>query len=121
MGGQVRFVIDQADGAGAADRLLRLSGELDMNSARQLRQVFAGIDAPERVLVDLSALTFCDSSGLSALLAGHKKLEAQGGRLVLGAVPPRIRSILELTGLAEVFAFAGPAGGPVGAGGETPR
>jgi anti-sigma B factor antagonist len=110
--GPGRLTIDRAEPAGERgaeqSNLLRVTGELDMNTSGQLRQALSSIPNPGRVVVDLSGLSFCDSSGLSALLAGHKHLAAAGGQLVLSAVPPRIQKVLELTGLVEVFAFAGP-------------
>jgi anti-sigma B factor antagonist len=104
--GPSRLVIDEPERTDDQTCLLRVTGELDMTTSGQLRRVLARIPDPGRVVLDLSRLTFCDSSGLSALLAGHKQLITAGGRLVLAAVPPRVRKVLELTGLVEIFEFA---------------
>ncbi|MFF7441656.1 STAS domain-containing protein [Streptomyces sp. NPDC008122] len=113
--------------------VLVLRGELDFDSAVQLDE--AGLRgpgagaAPGPVVVDLAALTFCDSSGISALLRLHQVLSARGRPLVLAAVPPTVRRLFALTGLDQIFTVhadahetlaAGPAGPDPAQGAGTP-
>ena len=56
------------EGEGA---VVRLVGELDMAEAPALTEAFAAVDAPS-IVVDLSGLTFLDSSGLRVLVLAHR-------------------------------------------------
>jgi anti-anti-sigma factor len=58
-----------------------------------------GVD-DARLVIDCSALTFIDSTGLSVLEAASKKT---GKRLVLVALPDQCRRVFEITGLDQVF------------------
>jgi anti-sigma B factor antagonist len=84
--------------------VLRIHGELDIGTAEQLRRG-AGpyLDAGRRLLLDLSRVTFCDSTGLAVLVGFHKRLAASGGRLELSSPVPRVRQLLAITGLDRVF------------------
>jgi anti-sigma B factor antagonist len=85
--------------------LLRLTGELDMATAHKLRDQLTSLadDGARHVTVDLSDLEFIDSTGLSVLVTGLKRLREQGGDLALRSPRPSTRKILEITGLTEVF------------------
>ncbi|MFF6788218.1 STAS domain-containing protein [Streptomyces filamentosus] len=113
--------------------VLVLRGELDFDSSVQLDEAGLGDPgtgtAPGPVVADLAALTFCDSSGISALLRLHRGLSARGGSLALAAVPHTVRRLFALTGLDQVFTVhadahealaAGPAGPDPAPGAGTP-
>jgi anti-sigma B factor antagonist len=85
--------------------VFRLSGDIDIASApAMLEELVMHADAAtvndSRLVIDCSALTFIDSTGLSALEAASKKT---GKRLVLIAVPDVCRRVFEVTGLDRVF------------------
>ncbi|MFF8729408.1 STAS domain-containing protein [Streptomyces sp. NPDC015171] len=84
-----------------------LRGELDFSSAVQLReaadQVLATLPRPEPLVIDCTALSFCDSSGISALIHVYQRLSAQGGTLRLAAVPGSVARVFRLTGLDQVI------------------
>ncbi|MEV5208678.1 STAS domain-containing protein [Micromonospora sp. NPDC053740] len=83
---------------------LRLTGELDYDSAPELIAAAAELrgdgDAP--VLVDLTGVALCDSSGLSALLVVHRA----AGAIRLIGVSPQLQRMLDRTGLSELLAEA---------------
>ena len=91
--------------------VVRASGELDLASAPQLVRAIslsAGGRRP-RVLVDLSALEFCDSAGLRALLGAAREVEARAGRLVVAVEPEgMVARLLELAGLTEFLRVRPP-------------
>jgi anti-sigma B factor antagonist len=60
-------------------------------------------DRVDRVVVDLSGIEFCDSTGMNVLLSAMKRLKEQGGTLELAAPRPAVRRILQVTGLDTVF------------------
>ncbi|MCG5437872.1 STAS domain-containing protein [Micromonospora foliorum] len=83
---------------------MRLTGELDYDSAPELIAAAGELpgdgDAP--VLVDLTGVTLCDSSGLSALLVVHRT----AGAIRLTGVSPQLQRMLDRTGLSELLAVA---------------
>ena len=87
---------------------LRLLGELDMSTAALLRDELTRVtsDGARHVTVDMSDLVFIDSTGLSVLITGLKRLRHVGGDLVLRSPNPGTRKVLEITGLTEVFAIS---------------
>jgi anti-sigma B factor antagonist len=56
-----------------------------------------------QVMVDLSGITFIDSSGLNALLRLRQLVVAGGGALTIGAPADCVRQLFAITGLSEVF------------------
>jgi anti-anti-sigma factor len=88
-----------------ANAVIVLIGELDLDAVPELRKAFADPDIADRpeVVVDCSGLSFIDSSGLSVLLAEHKRLAQKGSRLVIRSPQPGPLRVLEITGLFEYF------------------
>jgi anti-sigma B factor antagonist len=86
---------------------VRLVGELDMQAADRLDEELAGVQAasPARLWVDLSGLTFLDSSGLRVLLRTLKRAADSGGELVLVPGPPNVHHVFTLTKLVDRFRF----------------
>lgn len=80
-------------------------GEVDLSSAPGLSDQLAALfDAGRRlVLVDLTEVTFLDSTGLGTLVAGRNRAEEVGGRLPLVATGDRVLKLFRITGLDEVF------------------
>ncbi|GLZ43188.1 STAS domain-containing protein [Actinokineospora sp. NBRC 105648] len=88
-----------------ADGGLAVGGELDYTNATELTAAFAELrlDPGATLALDLGELGFCDSSGLSVLLAAYKRLAGLGGRLLVTAIDPNLARMLAITGLAELF------------------
>ena len=81
-------------------------GEVDASTARQLAAALESeiTSAPgSTVTVDLSDVSFLDSTGLGALVSAKKAASATGGDVALRGVPTRIMRILEITSLTQVF------------------
>lgn len=89
-------------------RVLALAGEMDMSNAPQVRQRLDGsLGAGSRqVIVELSLLTFIDSSGIGELVAAAKALRASGGALVLASPAPHVARVFEITKLGDVVVIA---------------
>ncbi|MFE9933667.1 STAS domain-containing protein [Streptomyces sp. NPDC005533] len=85
--------------------LAHIAGDLDIATAPQLRtQALALIEQGHRHLIlDLGAVTFCDSSGFNALVGIFRCAKTAGGSLVLAAVPDRLERLLDLTGLGALL------------------
>ena len=54
-------------------------------------------------VLDLSAVTFLDSTGLGVLITGLKRCRSAEGDLVLVTAQPNVLKVLEITGLNDVF------------------
>ncbi|MEO3922455.1 STAS domain-containing protein [Micromonosporaceae bacterium B7E4] len=85
--------------------IIRLSGELDMDSVDALHETLAEAlrHRFNRVMVDLSELLFCDSSGIRALLLGHAEADRIGCEFVAVAPRPFVRRVFELTGVTALL------------------
>ncbi len=58
---------------------------------------------PERMVIDLSDVTYIDSAGLAALIQAMQKVEAYGGKFLLAGLQETVRSIFEISRLDQVF------------------
>ncbi|MCL1869301.1 MAG: STAS domain-containing protein [Promicromonosporaceae bacterium] len=56
-----------------------------------------------RIVVDLSAVDFIDSSGLGALIGGLKAARQQGGDLRIAAAGDQVKAVLKLTNLDRIL------------------
>lgn len=85
---------------------VRLAGEIDTYTVPEVRTVFDRLGlAPERtVVVDLSGVTFLDSSGLGAVIGLHRWVGAAGARLqlVCGEVTLRLIRLMNLDQVIDV-------------------
>lgn len=86
---------------------IRLEGELDVGTVELLQdELAAGLDSDcERVLVDLSALRFIDSTGLWILLEAQSLGEQAGDRLSFLRPGGAARRVLEIAGVDERLRF----------------
>ena len=88
---------------------VELHGELDIAHAEQiLNEIQSAIDSflPRTVRMDLSGVTFIDSTGLGTLVNSMKAAHEAGSGYELTHVPELVRSRLRRTGLWDVFGLA---------------
>jgi anti-sigma B factor antagonist len=84
--------------------LVRLSGEVDLSWSQAVRlAVLDALDHDTAVGVDLSEVSYIDSSGIAALVEGFQRARTRGSRFVLVAVSDAVRAVLELARLDRVF------------------
>lgn len=89
--------------------------ELRSELATAVKRHLAAADARSVPLtIDLSAVTFLDSTGLGAILDADRAVRAAGGRLELVGLQPTVRRVLEVTGVWDhLQAAPPPPGGPL--------
>ena len=82
-----------------------VTGEIDVATAPALRERLQELvgDTTPTVVVDLSAVSFLDSTALGVLVGAHKRCREAGGQLRLVITEPRILKVFEITGLTEIF------------------
>lgn len=99
---------DVAVTAEAFGTLVAVTGEVDIATSPRLRAVLAERPRTEGLLVlDLTAVTFMDSSGLSVVLNLQRETTAAGERLAVVCPPGPARLLLEVTGVdTELPLFA---------------
>ena len=87
--------------------VLSLQGELDLASSVSLQQTLleAETSGVRRLVVDLSELTFMDSTGLQTLIMAHNRASAAGRQLVLRRGPRAVQRVFEVTGTLDVFTY----------------
>ncbi|WP_328876042.1 STAS domain-containing protein [Streptomyces sp. NBC_00287] len=80
--------------------LITLAGEIDLATAPLVRDALAAClsDGIRSADVDLTAVTFCDASGLNAFLTASRLATGAGMTLQLHYPPPSMTRIIEITG-----------------------
>ncbi|MER7682894.1 STAS domain-containing protein [Streptomyces sp. NPDC096934] len=89
----------------ATGPVLEITGELDYTTAPEVREAVdrLTLTAGKLLVLDLGGLGFCDSSGITALLAARNLAMEQGGDIALASVPANTARILGIVGLDRVF------------------
>lgn len=82
--------------------VFRVKGEINLSTSPDLKRQFEK-HAPRRVVVDLTDVSYIDSSGLATLVEILKKTKVHGGSLGLSGMPDKIRSLFEITKLDKLF------------------
>src|ERR1700742_498130 len=84
--------------------MVALEGEIDLEHAGNVRRTLLDtLKKGGNVLVDLSLVSYIDSSGIASLVEGLQVARRQKLELSLVAVSPRVRRVLELARLDKVF------------------
>lgn len=104
--------------------VVALPAEIDIANARDIRNQLTGAALRAGVTIviaDMTATTFCDSTGVSALILAHQRAVCGGAELRLLNPDRNVRRVLELTGTDQVLMLCeslkeavmpAPAGGP---------
>ena len=82
-----------------------LQGRITISNANDMRRTLAdGLRSrPPELTVDLSQVTYMDTSGLATLMEATRIAIQQGTRLVLSGIQNQPRYLLEITDLDHVF------------------
>ncbi len=82
--------------------------EIDITNADRLRAALleAAVHGHGRFVVDLTRTRFCDTAGLHALVAAHKRTLTDGGQVLLVIPGPGVLRIFTITGLDRVIPHA---------------
>jgi anti-sigma B factor antagonist len=82
-----------------------IKGDIDINSSPSIRDVFEkGVkEKIMKILVNLTGVSYIDSSGLATLVEMLKKTKAYGGKLRISNLAPKVKSLFEITKLERLF------------------
>jgi anti-sigma B factor antagonist len=88
-----------------ASNVFPLEGEIDLHVSPRVAESLRTMikQKPTRLVVDLSAVTYIDSSGLAVLIEAMQDVEAYGGKFFLAGLQENVRPIFEIARLDQVF------------------
>ncbi|MFE6912261.1 STAS domain-containing protein [Streptomyces erythrochromogenes] len=95
--------------------VVRPVGEIDIDTAPSLSRALAhaltyvAASRADRIVTDCSRVTFCDSSGLNALIAARLQAVEAGTTIRLANPAPQLQRLLQMTGAAPLFPREDPA------------
>lgn len=104
--GQAQRNFTVETGEGGAPTVVHVRGALDYDTAPVLGAVIDGLWEDlggDHLVLDLGETTFCDSVGLSRLIAAFTGSQQRGVTLLLVAPRPFLRHVMELTGLSRIL------------------
>lgn len=85
-----------------------LSGEIDHHGARtmmaELEEAVSTL-LPRRLTLNLSGITFMDSSGIALLLRVHRHVTGYGGTLTVTGIPTQPRRVLDAAGVGRIISL----------------
>jgi anti-sigma B factor antagonist len=100
----------------AQDTTLKVTvnGELDVSTVPAFNKELAELRhaSASTVVLDLSATTFMDSTGLSAVLVAEMHARMRGQRFVVVAGPPHVHELFKLTGVDNFLEVVRPGEAP---------
>lgn len=85
---------------------IALSGEIDHHGAREIMAQLNDAIAtrlPARLVLDLSGVTFMDSSGIAVLLRALRQMQQIGGALRVVSIPAQARRVLDAAGVGRLI------------------
>ncbi|MFF5427997.1 MULTISPECIES: STAS domain-containing protein [unclassified Streptomyces] len=86
--------------------VLEVTGGLDYHTAQLLTAAIN--DAPlqgQGLVIDLSGLTYCDSTGITVLVIAYQKARAADSTFGLAGVSPHQMRVFQVVGLDQIFTF----------------
>lgn len=93
--------------AKSADRnlMLELSGEIDHHGAKNaIRELELAVDTvlPKKLVLDMTGVTFMDSSGIALILRAQQRMQLLDGSLLVCNVPQQARRVLDAAGIGRL-------------------
>jgi anti-sigma B factor antagonist len=80
-----------------------LAGEIDAANANDLAESVRAVPDGSYVLLDLTDVTFIDSSGLTAILSARAALQDRGIALTVRNVNSQVRKVFDITGVSPLL------------------
>ena len=79
-----------------------VNGEINISTSPELKKQYEK-QPSKKLVVDLAAVSYIDSSGLATLVEILKKTKSQGGNLGLAGLSDKVKSLFEITKLDKLF------------------
>lgn len=93
-----------------AEQRVVVTGELDVSTVPSFNKQLSELEptAVATVVLDLSGVSFMDSTGLSAVLVAEMHARMRGQRFVVITGPPHVHELFKLTGVDNFLEVVGP-------------
>lgn len=93
--------VDVGDENGAI--VLRVGGELDESSRHSVEPVVvAAVNGADHVILDLRALTFCDSAGIAVVVGAAELARRRGCRMTIDHITPAVRRVFDIAAVGQL-------------------
>ena len=88
--------------------LIKIEGDVDMHTSPEVRNALLPHfkSSTKGIVVDLSGVSYMDSSGIATMIEGLQWSSRDGKRFVLAGTGPRVMDVFVLTNLKDVFEFS---------------
>lgn len=88
-------------------RTVRLEGTCDLATVPQLREALVPLAPPEvrRLVIDVSELEFCDSTGLGTMLGALRRMREGGGEFAIAGAHGTVLKLLRITGVDTLISL----------------
>lgn len=85
--------------------ILALEGDIDLHESPNVREALRALIEPKppRVYIDLSEVSYIDSSGIAVLIDALQRIQSYGGKLALFGIRANVRTVFEIARLDSVF------------------
>jgi anti-sigma B factor antagonist len=85
--------------------LLALAGEIDLHESPRVKEKLDPLIEQKlpRVLIDLTGVSYIDSSGIAVLIDAMQRIHAHGGQLALFGMRENVRGVFEIARLDQIF------------------
>lgn len=82
------------------------SGDLDADSANPLAKLLGETWSSNTVLLDLSRVSYIDSSAIGWLITCHRAFKEAGGTFIVHSIQPAVRQIMDMLRIGKVVTLA---------------
>lgn len=91
-------------------RTVRLEGTCDLATVPQLREALMPLAPPEvkRLVIDVSELEFCDSTGLGTMLGALRRMREGNGEFSISGAHGTVLRLLQITGIDALVSLIDP-------------
>lgn len=86
--------------------VVSVKGEIDLHNSTELRTEILDLlarQAPRRLVLNLALVPYMDSSAVAVLVEAMQKLRRVGGQIFLTDLQPRVKSLLDIARLGQIF------------------
>ncbi len=88
-----------------APHVVALEGEIDLHESQSVKEGISPLIEQKlpKILIDLSGVSYIDSSGIAVLIDGLQRTQSYGGRLLLCGMRETVMNIFQIARLDQVF------------------
>jgi len=87
--------------------ILALEGDIDLHRSPEVKETLEPLIAQKvpRILLDFSAVTYIDSSGLATMIETLQRIQSYGGKFAMFGLRESVRTVFEIARLDQIFSL----------------